>query len=1003
MHAAIELISGDDLVLHRKGHLGVDAIKRMRIAALVDSGASILLVSFFLVLLAAVPSYAAIPLSVKLIESNSESITLQFDCKEFQRSEVTLEGRRYQKLEIADAGITHEVGKPQVPVRGILFAVPENTEIKLELLDFEVEEHGGFHLAPAQPIEEGETAVFDETTYRTDAFWPASPVAMGLKGYIRDQRVAQLQFFPVQHNPVQEKIKVYKRMLVRVNFLRRSESAKDIGTNFSKAYSDTSFDQVAASLVVNPQDLKHSAASASQETQKRALPACPEPDPAALKIMVEQAGMHVLTYQDLSAAGMDLSNLDPRQLRMTNQGVDVGIEVSGEADGHFDSTDTITFYGEAMSGLFTRTNVYWLSVDPDGGARMTTRASQHGDAAWRAGAAQLTAFRATVHEEEDALYWSYMPDGAGQDHWFQQQLNGGQSVGMPVSLNNPAVSANESATVRVMLHGKTDDYARNPDHHTKIFLNGSEIDDQLWDGQIDFLHEVSVPQQSLLAGENIITVTSVGNTGASVDTVYVNYAEVDFTESYIAANDRLKFTAEGNGKCLMDVSGFTGNAVLLFDVTDPYNEVKIENVGIEADGNGGFTLEFGEQLDGKRNYLALHTEQFLKPVSIELDEPSILKLPCHSADYIIIAHDSFDVSGLEALVAKRGLQVLSVKVSDVYDEFNHGIFNPKAIKDFLSYAYENYALRPSYVVFVGDANQDYMNRLGYGINYVPTHLVQTYTLGDTASDNWFVSVSGDDPFPDMYAGRIPVRTQAELDAVVAKIAGYEQNVPADGWNKNVLLAADDETDFEAVSDRLATDYLAEYNAKKVYLSKYAATDDATADIIAALDAGAVLTNYVGHGSVDNWAGEYMFQSSDVAALNNPDRLSFVVALSCLNGWFSYYKNDHALAEKFLLAEQKGAVGVWASTGLGYTLEHEMLMRELLEKLFVEKKVELGYLTTVAKIAAVVNYGISTDNLEILTLFGEPSTRLHLSRRRGFKGLPFILPLLLRSTGTDTAP
>jgi hypothetical protein len=87
-----------------------------------------------------------------------------------------------------------------------------------------------------------------------------------------------------------------------------------------------------------------------------------------------------------------------------------------------------------------------------------------------------------------------------------------------------------------------------------------------------------VPHESLLDGENIVTLTSAGDTGASVDTLYVNYVEVDFTESYTAENDRLRFTAEGEGKYLMDVSGFTRSTVELFDVTEPYNVVRIENV-----------------------------------------------------------------------------------------------------------------------------------------------------------------------------------------------------------------------------------------------------------------------------------------------------------------------------------------------------------------------------------------------------------------------------------------
>jgi hypothetical protein len=38
VYADIELISSDDLALHRRGYLPEDEIKRMRVTALVDSG-----------------------------------------------------------------------------------------------------------------------------------------------------------------------------------------------------------------------------------------------------------------------------------------------------------------------------------------------------------------------------------------------------------------------------------------------------------------------------------------------------------------------------------------------------------------------------------------------------------------------------------------------------------------------------------------------------------------------------------------------------------------------------------------------------------------------------------------------------------------------------------------------------------------------------------------------------------------------------------------------------
>lgn len=45
VYAEIELISGDDLVLHRRGFITEDKIKRLKVKALVDSGAYMLVIN----------------------------------------------------------------------------------------------------------------------------------------------------------------------------------------------------------------------------------------------------------------------------------------------------------------------------------------------------------------------------------------------------------------------------------------------------------------------------------------------------------------------------------------------------------------------------------------------------------------------------------------------------------------------------------------------------------------------------------------------------------------------------------------------------------------------------------------------------------------------------------------------------------------------------------------------------------------------------------------------
>jgi hypothetical protein len=324
---------------------------------------------------------------------------------------------------------------------------------------------------------------------------------------------------------------------------------------------------------------------------------------------------------------------------------------------------------------------------------------------------------------------------------------------------------------------------------------------------------------------------------------------------------------------------------------------------------------------------------------------------------------------------------MAVPVSDIYDEFNQGLPDPQAIKDFLIYAYENYtAPRPSYVLLVGDANRDTLNDLGHGINYIPTYTFHTSEMGETPTDNWFVSISGDDALPDMFLGRMPVRTQAELDAIVNKLIRYPQE-SLDGWQHDVLFVADNEPDFEAVSEQLIEEYLADYSSKRVYLGEYKGDKEAKRlAIIQAINAGAIVTNYMGHGSLNMWS-KNIFNFEDVALLNNSDKLTFVIALNCQNGLFSYNRpfrgTTDSLAEVFLKAEDKGAIAMFAPGGLGYTFEHKILANELFQRLFKENETELGFLTTMAKIAAVSNFGISIDNLEMFTLFGDPNLRLRL--------------------------
>ncbi|KHD11805.1 hypothetical protein PN36_03520 [Candidatus Thiomargarita nelsonii] len=913
--------------------------------------------SVFLIFLLLVPSYAVA--EIRVLDENPHSLILELTVSDPIISDENLSDQIYQTINIPGMGHSNQPGKPQLPNKGTLIAVPSDSQIQLEIIEQETQVLSNILLAPA-----------------SDRILPSSPVEIGMTGYIREQRVAQIQFFPVRYNPVQKTVEIDKSLRVKVSFLNNNKARS--GKVVLKTVADSpAFEKMLDQLLLNDRTVNQVLRSRSAKTRED----CPSPLPPALKLSIDKTGVYALTYSYFQEKlGLELSVVDARQIYMSHQGEAVPIFIAGEEDGVFGPGDVMFFYAQAGDTPYTRTNIYWLSLKADGSARLSFR-----DATPDPSHPPLTEFKKTVHVERDDLYWVKLPKDPEKDHLFWSKINATNSHNMSLNMRHIAPGT-ANATIRVMMQGRTDDRSYDPDHHTQILLNDVNISDEQWNGQMEFLQEGTIPQSSIPEGHTVIQLLSVGDTGAQIDNLYVNWLEVDYIATMTAISDQLTFEAVSRqGAHQLTVGGFTSPEIFVLDVTKP-EQIALLFGGVVQKKESRYQIQYSDNLKANKIYytFSFAEEILLKPADISIDVPSRrLQSPCHQADYFIIHHDSFNVDALKNLVMGRGLGVMAVPVSDIYDEFNHGMPDPRAIKDFLVYAYENYSSpAPAYVALVGDANQDLLNELGHGINYIPTNLFYTALLGITATDNDYVTVSGDDDLPDMFLGRMPVRSQKELDAIVNKLSRYSQ-AALDGWQQNVLFVTDNDPNFDETANELIEKYFAGY-ASQIYLSQYSGADakaNAKQDIIQHLNTGALITSYIGHGSVGNWAG-LLFKSSDVELLGNSDKLTFLMTLNCINGWFSFYQafdgHDDSLAEAFLKADDKGAVGVWAPTGQGFTFEHERLADEFFRLLLQEGVTAVGPLTTQAKIAAVVNEPhITSDNLKIFTLFGDPSLPLRL--------------------------
>lgn len=827
--------------------------------------------------------------------------------------------------------------------------------------------------------------------YSHDASYPGRLAEIAETARLRGRNLVRVNVYPLQYNPATGNLIVHETVRVTLHLSRPAAANAARGTMSrlsapAQARPDP-FEPVFRKAVLNydPQRLFPGAAgilNRSALLRTRAQDAV-SASPFAVKMRVREDGMYMITYEDLAALGVPLGSVTHENLAVSSQGTPVAVWTSGT--GAFLAGDGLVFYGQAFKSLYTNVNTYWLYLSAADPVRMQTRS-----VAPAAAAPTQTVFLNVCRGEEDHVYWQNPPTGDSSDHWFWAMVSSIEeetTYSCQFQLANLDETAGPSA-LELLLHGKTST------GHVRVSVNGMQVDDFTWSGQAEITRTIDdIPAAYLMEGENTLTVEAVDDSGGQTANIfYLNSFTLSYYDTFVAEDDQLRFTAGAGQRDTWDVAGFTARDIALFDVADHDEVVRLTGAATAAAG-GRTTLRFTDSCAAGCDYIAAGTGAYRAPAEMDVDDSSSLAASRSDVDYIVITHaDFYDaVQELTEYRESRGLSCEIALIEDIYDEFSHGVKDVAAIRSFLTHAYGNWHAggHPTYVVLVGDASIDYRDDYGYAVSagnvdFVPTSLFQTSILGDTATDNWFACVDGDDYLPDMLLGRIGVKTAAELDVIVEKIKDYEAQEP-EAWNANMVFAADAEPLFESISDGLSAMMPEGYTARKVYVSEYAQTSEATDDLIDYIDAGALILNYTGHGHIDEWDAPSLFQTpddtdrrnttrNDVEKLSNRDKLPLVLVMNCLSGFFPHWQDRYSMAEEFLVAENKGAVACFASTSSGYPSEHQVLGRQIFSGLFSDNTTEIGPLLIGAKIQAYQSI-YSRDLIETFTLFGDPALQL----------------------------
>ncbi len=685
--------------------------------------------------------------------------------------------------------------------------------------------------------------------------------------------------------------------------------------------------------------------------------------PTRFRVETTGDGVVEVTYQDLLAAGL-AAELPSDQLSLSNRGAAVPLWVADGGDGWFGPGDRIEFVAERLPGTaaayheYSRVNVYWLDGD---GATTALRMEASAEAPPESGpsAPAPQALERRLHLEEDRLLIRLRGSEVDLErppelwHWAKLTHLDREPWRLPLELPDLARGAEEPVVVTVAFQALSERAAQAPagppDHRVEVVLAGAEVASAEWSGRARQEVSAALPAAAL-TGRDLLELRVPRRRGSDGEPI-IDVVMLDWVAVSYPAGGRVEASLS---RLHLGAAGAPGGV----DLTLPEDRAVV----LYSDRGrrlvppvGGAAWSFLPAA-GETSFWVVPEGSALRPERIVLDSPSELAAVDRQADYLMIAHHRLldAAAPLAAHHRAGGLSVALVDVQDVYDEFNHGILDPRALRDFIAHAYHRWRRpAPRFVLLVGDASWDTKNETVDGARYAnwadrqllarsgfpakesavyagdpstnDRNLVPTWNYpsleGHAASDNWFVTVEGDDFLPDLAIGRFPLTEPEEVAAVVAKTLRYAAAPPPGPWRSRILWVTD-----AFYSSRVRTDFLADslaprgFDATKVYPLPSADLELHRAALRQAFADGHLLVHFVGHGGRYIWRtgppdlehqGD-LFGLEDVAALSPSERLPVVLSVTCHSAPFDH-PNADSIGETFLRVADRGAVAVVAAS------------------------------------------------------------------------------------------
>ena len=622
----------------------------------------------------------------------------------------------------------------------------------------------------------------------------------------------------------------------------------------------------------------------------------PIEDVSQLRVLVPDDGYYQITRKEWEKNGLTVHDLD--QINLLYQGEPHPYWTNAEPG----SNDfAIRFYSPPVSpDINLSENVFILS-------KGQTESTKH--------ITPQKALPANINTQNNSIgtyremyegQSLYLPQVAGEDHWFWALFQPDQPISQEIQLPQEIM---DHIMLRVQVWVLPTNI-KNPSQLFSASINDHVLSPIRVEGQGWQIIEI-ILDSAYLNTKNNFSIQSITSPDDLPGKIYLDWIELEYSLPVYLDDQTQSFAIRDN--YLFTSTGSSNGTLVVVDenrqVLDIYS----------SPSNDQFMLKH----QPGTTYTWIPDNQFLQVSSIQIAPKEVLSFPTQAINYLMIAPEKFQLALLPLinLRQEQGLATLIVSPQQIYDSFNTGTPSVDSIQKFIQSIDQKNPGKLEYLLLVGDYTYEIVNYQEF-IGYVPSFFISTGLYGETISDYPFTDLNAD-LIPDLSVGRIPAITPEQVTAWVEKVILYERSVPSD-WNQIIAISDPSDTNFLEFAQQFLLPFTDEYRPQLI-------NDPNPDDIQEIFKSSYALAVYFGHGSIDLWGKDKILSSAMLSELPQSPAPPLIINFSCLNGYF-IHPQKVSLAEALLFSPDGGAIGIFAPTGQTLMDDHEKLLQFLQNKI-----------------------------------------------------------------------